>query len=328
MIIRKYIVDDVKDAMTRAKYELGPEAMILSKHKVKIGKWYNLFKKDKIEVIIGIEESKLQKNDILALEEILENNPIFKDADDELKDRLFGYCKLNQLDWKGFSKKNSIEFIDFLYKDSCFKGQRGLDKINIFVGPTGVGKTTNVAKLAAREKLFNKKNVGILTIDTYKIGGIEQIQSYAKILEIPFAVAENPKDIKEKMELFKGLDLVLIDTVGMSQNSLDDLEKINRYIKNIKLDKRIILCLNMSTEKEIMESMLKNYNILNYDGVLLTKFDELVNFKKFWETLDIIDKPVEYFSFGEKIPEDIDEASLLKVIEYIESNSLKEASLN
>lgn len=324
MIIRKYVVDNIKDAMEKAKYELGPDAMILSQHKIKVGKWYNLFKKDKIEVIIGIEETKLQKNDLLFLEEIVEKNPIFKDADKDIRDRLFGYCKLNQLDWKSFSKENSMEFIDFVYKDHCFLGQEGLGKVNIFVGPTGVGKTTNVAKIAAREKLLNKKSVGILTIDTYKIGGIEQIQSYANILDIPFAVVNSPRDIKEKMELFKRLDVILIDSLGVSQNNIEDIEKIKKYISNIRGEKRVILSLSISTEKSILKSMLDKYILLDYDGILLTKFDELVSFKKLWDVLDLIDKPVEYFSFGTKIPEDIEPASLVNVIEYVEKNTLKE----
>lgn len=328
MIVRKYIVDDIKEALTRAKYELGPEAVILTQRNIKVGRGFSLFKKSKIEVIIGIEESKIQKNDLLMLDEVMENNPIFLDASDEIKERLFGYCKLNQLDWKSFSREDLFDFIGFLFGAHCFENQTELKKMNVLIGPTGVGKTTNLAKLAAREKLLNKKEVGILTIDTYKIGGIEQIQSYANILDIPFAVVENFRDIKEKVDLFKRLDTVLVDTVGISQNNSEDLKKLNKYLSSIRVDKKIILSLSVSTEKEIMRSMLENYKPLDYDSILLTKFDELVNYKNFWDLLEIVDRPVDFFSTGEMVPEDIYPGNLTNVIDYIENNTLKKDVLN
>lgn len=329
MIIKKYRVDNIQEAMKKAKYELGPDAMILSQNKVSTGKWFNPFKKEKLEVILGIEEEKIEKDEDKELKEIIFKNPIYRDADREVRNMLKGYIKLNNLDRSSFSSSDSIEFINYIYKDNCFSKKEDLKKINILIGPTGVGKTTGIAKLAAREKLINKKKVGILTMDTYKIGGIEQIKAYAGILDLPFGVIESIRDIEEKIESFKNLDIIFIDTMGICQNNEDDLKKLKKYTSKIRGEKNILLALSVSTDTDINLSIIDKYELLEFEGLILTKFDELMDYQKFWSILENIKTPVNFISTGQEVPEDIKRMDLEKMISYIEDNiRIEERILN
>lgn len=328
MIIKKYIVDNIQEAINKAKYDLGPDAMILTQTKIKEGKWYHILRKEKLEVVLGIEDDRIERDENITLNNIILKNPIFRDADSEIRNKLSGYIKLNNLDDNNFSIKDSIEFINYIYKGHCLERKEKLKKINIFVGPTGVGKTTTIAKIAAKEKLINKKEIGILTMDTYKIGAIEQLKSYANILDIPFSVVENIRDIKYKIDSYKNLDMVFIDTAGICQNNVEELNRLKKYISSIKGEKKVYLTISISTDEEINSMIIDKYNIFECEGIIFTKFDELMNYKKFWSILKNIKIPVEYLSIGQEIPEDIKSIELENMISYIEDNIKKEIILN
>ena len=325
MIVKKYIVSDIKEAMIRAKYELGPDAMILNQRKTREKKWYNPFSKEEWEVLVALEESKVEANEIKNIEEdtkdrdietIISLNPIFKDLTEKQRDQLLGYCKLNQIEIGKLSSEDTVDFIRYIYKNNCYDKKVEEKKINMFVGPTGVGKTTNIAKIAAIEHINKKKKVGLMTIDTYRIGAVDQLKTYADILGIPFEVVEDPEDINEKIKKLEDCDIILIDTLGTSQKNKEKMEDIKEYIDIIEEDKNVFLTMSMSTNKEIMYSILDRYKIMNYTGIILTKFDEVVNYDNFWNVLKYGAKPIEFFSFGQNVPEDIKEASLTSIIEY------------
>ena len=251
---------------------------------------------------------------------MMARHPMYKDASKVIQGRLLGFCKLNELRAENFTNRDFYNFVDYIYENNCFKDKRGFKKINVFVGPTGVGKTTNVAKLAAREKLINNKSVGIMTIDTYKIGGIEQIKSYTDILQIPLEIAQTPSDIEEKLDRLKDQDLILIDTVGTNQNKKDELFVLKKFLDKIGGDSNVFLTLSSSTETEILKSMLQRYKGLGYNGVILTKLDELASYKKVWDLMEIVHCPIEYASIGESIPEDVIVANLENINNFIKES--------
>lgn len=326
MIIRKYIVNDLKEGVIRAKYELGEDAMIISHKEIKTGKWYEIFKPKKLEVTVAIDEIKEEKNKEKKKKEkftytaadIKNANPILKDSFKDRKEQALGFAKLNLKENPTFTQKELKNFIRYIYRDNCFDKKVKETKINVFIGPTGVGKTTTIAKIAAREHLINKKHVGLITMDTYRIGAVEQLKTYATILGLPFEVAMNPKEIKSKIDKFKECDLILLDTLGTSQKNEEKLSGIKKYLSEIDEDFTTLLTVSMSTNSEILESILKEYQELNYDGIVLTKFDEIVNYKNFWNILETNKYPVQFFCFGQDVPEDIKVASLDNLISYSE----------
>lgn len=326
MIIKRYIVNDLKEALVRAKYELGEDAVIITYKEIKQGKWFEFWKKPKLEVTLAIEDDKKDKKEEqkkeekeereISIEDILEENKIFSNIRDFRKEQLLGYLKLNLKKDAKFTDKEICDFIRNIYKENCFDLEVEDKKINVFVGPTGVGKTTTIAKIAAKEHLVNKKNVGLITMDTYRIGAVEQLKTYANILGLPFEVAMKPSEISEKIEKLSHCDLILIDTLGTSQKNDGKIDDIDKYIIDIKDDSNIFLALSMSTNKETMTSILDRYRKLNYNGVVLTKFDEILSYENFWNMLELNRFPVKYFCYGQDVPEDISDATLENLVKY------------
>ncbi len=354
MIVKTYVVDNMKEALIRAKYELGKDAVIVNQREIKVGKWYNPFKKTKLEVTVVKEEEepevsplKIEKTTKLERslteelfgdspeevsketsseefidvfeENIIENNPIFTNLEKEAMEKLIGYYNLNSIDSREKLEKDEIiNFLNHIYKDNCFDKKLPLARINKFVGPTGVGKTTTIAKIAAHEHIMNQKKVGLITMDTYRIGAVEQLKTYGNILGIQCEVVMEPAEMIEKIELLEDCDLILIDTLGTSQNNREKLEDIDKYFQDLDGEINTYLTISMSTDSDIMLSILEKYKKLNYQGVILTKLDELISLKNLWKFIENNSQPVEYFCCGQDVPDDIEEASLKNIISYAE----------
>ena len=329
MIIKKYIVNDMKEAITRAKYELGTEAIIISERKVKIGKWYNPFKMSKLEVTVALEESKNLESkpvqDIPTIEyiepeiESIITEAFYDKASNKIKNQLVNYCKLHSKTDHNLSRVEMKDFLNAALKDNCFQKKLGLSRINVMVGPTGVGKTTTIAKLAAIESLVNKKKVGLITMDTYRIGAVEQLKTYASILDIPFEVVNKPSEMIEKINQLHDCDIILIDTLGTSPKNYDKIEEISEYFVDIK-ESNTYLVISSATERETTLNILEKYKQLNYDALILTKLDEANMLTNFWCIIENNLKPVQFLCIGQDVPDDIKEATLDNLFDYYEVN--------
>ncbi|MFZ7120948.1 MAG: hypothetical protein ACOWWH_08375 [Eubacteriaceae bacterium] len=324
MIIKKYVVSDMREAIIRAKYELGREAVIISQRKVKDGKWFIPFKKNKLEVTVAIEEDiakenplKNNKNYISSKNENKNTSGIFTNLSDNSRQKLSNYCKLHKKNQDDLIQENLREFILENFKNNCFEKKIEFSKINAFIGPTGVGKTTTIAKIASNEYLVNKKKVGLITMDTYRIGAVEQLKTYANILGIPCETVERPQEMEKKIDKLSYCDIILIDTVGTSQKNTDKMDDIYKYLNAISEDMNKYLVLSISTEKETTLSILDKYKKLNYNAIILTKFDEVNTFHNFWNLLENNKMPVQFFCFGQDVPEDIKKASIDNVISFL-----------
>lgn len=340
MIIKKYIVNDMKEAITMAKYELGKEAVILTQREVKEGKWYSPFKKTKLEVTMAVEEKRdyskaelpldmekeenvevkgktPEKLDSLKLEEGegIEASKLFSKVNKSFEEKLRGYIKIKGIEGD-LSFEEVEEFMKIAFENNCIENKLPLGKINIFVGPTGSGKTTTIAKIAAKEYLENNKKVGLITLDTYKIGAVEQIKTYGEILGLPLEVVESPSDMLKAIEKMRDCDLILVDTLGTSQKNQEKLDDIRRYIDILEGPKNIYLVFSISIDEEVMFSILERYRQLNYKALVLTKFDEMANYKNIWNLVEKNLYPIQYFCLGQEVPEDIKEASLRNILEY------------
>jgi len=181
-------------------------------------------------------------------------------------------------------------------------------KIMMFVGPTGVGKTTTIAKLAARYayKLSQRHKVGIITLDTYRIGAVEQLMTYAKMMRLPIETVVDPSDFGDALNSLRHNDYILIDTVGSSQHDKEKIEKLKSFLKvDTFAEININLVLSAVTKYEDLVDIYKNFSILPIDTFVFTKLDETKTYGNIFSLLLDAKKPVSYFSIGQEVPDDL-----------------------
>ncbi|MEB1810106.1 MAG: flagellar biosynthesis protein FlhF [Bacillaceae bacterium] len=193
--------------------------------------------------------------------------------------------------------------------------------VNI-VGPTGVGKTTTIAKIAAHSVLKKHKKVALITTDTYRIAAVEQLKTYAKILNIPLEVAYSIDDFKKAKEQFAHYDLVLVDSAGRNfRNPLyvEELHKVIDFTDEVET----YLVLALTSKYRDMEDIYKQFSLIPIDKVIFTKMDET----SFYGTmLTFVEKNkvgVAYITHGQNVPDDIMEGSSKEIV-----NSILEVKTN
>ncbi len=190
--------------------------------------------------------------------------------------------------------------------------ENGKKKLIAFIGPTGVGKTTTVAKLAAAIAIDMKKDVALITLDNYRIGAVAELEIYARIIGVPMKTAFNYKELKRTIKEFKGVDIVLIDTVGISQKDESQLNELKAFFDKIQMDE-IHLLLSATTKDDDLDDILKNYKSLSFNRLIFTKLDETSAYGNMLNQLIKSKIPVSYFTNGQRVPEDINEATMEKL---------------
>ena len=185
--------------------------------------------------------------------------------------------------------------------------QKGKKRIMMFVGPTGVGKTTTLAKLAARYSYLKERRekVGIITLDTYRIGAVEQLFQFAKMMRLPIEDVIDIGDFARAIRSLSFCDTILIDTIGSSQYDKEKLAKMEEFLQNSNVDIDVNLVLSSNTKLEDLRDIYKSFEYLNIDTIIFTKFDETKSFGNIFSLVKEVSKPLSYFSIGQEVPDDI-----------------------
>jgi flagellar biosynthesis protein FlhF len=191
-------------------------------------------------------------------------------------------------------------------------------KVMMMVGPTGVGKTTTIAKLAARYayKMGVDYKVGIITLDSFRVGAVEQLRAYTNIMRIPLEVVKKDDDIVEAILRLKDCNYILIDTAGSSQNDVAKIEQINSYqekLNNIEIEKTLVLPANI--KQSDLFDIYDKYSILGINNLVFSKLDETTSFGNIISFAYKIKKSITYFSVGQNVPDDLIEADSKFLIE-------------
>ena len=173
-----------------------------------------------------------------------------------------------------------------------------------FVGPTGVGKTTCIAKLATISKILHQLNVGIISIDTFRLGAIDQLRIFSDIIDIDMLVAYEKKDMVNHLKAFKNKDIIFIDTAGRSQNNKEQLKQNLGFLKSIKIDYTYLTLSATSSSKNMLDNA-KKFEMFDYSSFIITKMDEGFAFGNILNLLYNSEKPVVYLTNGQVIPDDI-----------------------
>jgi len=176
-------------------------------------------------------------------------------------------------------------------------------KVVAFVGPTGVGKTTAIAKLAARLALENRKKVILLTTDTCRIGAVEQLKTYAGLLGLPFRPITQASELSQAIQDLSQRDYILIDTAGHGQRDLGAMHELMQYLQESP-DIERHLVLSATTKPLDMREVVDRFAICNPDRLLFTKLDETSTFGPIFNELVRTQKPLSYIADGQRVPED------------------------
>lgn len=189
-------------------------------------------------------------------------------------------------------------------------------KIMALIGPTGVGKTTTVAKLAAIEALQNGMEVGVLAIDDARVGSISQLEAYSRIIGVQMEVAANRQEVKESLRRLKTKNLILIDTPGISQKRMDRLRELKDLLDKIQ-GLEICFLSSAATKEMVFEDIFEKFGIMPIKRLIFTKLDESIEYGAVLNQLIRTKVPASYFTNGQEIPENIESATLERLVDLI-----------
>jgi flagellar biosynthesis protein FlhF len=185
-----------------------------------------------------------------------------------------------------------------------------------FVGPTGVGKTTTIAKLAADQALKHRKAIGLITSDTYRIAAIEQLRTYASILNVPLEVVFSPLDLKKALEKMEDRDMILMDTAGRNYRNEMAVSELHSLLRTEE-KKDTFLVLSLSMKYNDMKSVTDNFHKFGLEKVLFTKADETATFGSVVNLLYDFPLSLSYITDGQNVPDDINLADARSIADEL-----------
>ncbi len=375
MNVKRYIADDVSEAMKLVKEELGVDAVILHTRKIKKAGLFGFLKKPSVEVVAAVEEKYVEekkeeekveeqaerkeeqievkeeknedidnlKKEVSEIKKMLESlskentKIVEKEEENSYEDSILNYLK--NLDLSDVVVQNVLnvakrqvkitEENDAIVKSTireALKNYLGepytIDPISdgqrvfLFVGPTGVGKTTTIAKLAAKLSLVDNKKVAFITADTYRIAAVDQLKTYSEILGIPLTVIYESSDVKEAIYKYSDKDIILIDTAGRSHKDKEIVTDTQELINNIE-NPNIFLVISMVTRYEDIKNILSAYDFIDNYNLIFTKLDEASSFSNIVNAKVYSKRALSYLTTGQSVPDDIEIAEKDKIIDYI-----------
>ena len=192
-------------------------------------------------------------------------------------------------------------------------------KAVFFIGPTGVGKTTTIARIASKFSVEGKKKVALLTTDTYRIAAAEQLRTYADILEVPFRVIYTVEEIDNSLRDFKDYDYIFVDTAGHSHKNEIQKANMNEFIHSVdgKVEKEAYLVLSATTKYRDLLSIADSYSEMTEYKLIFTKLDETVTLGNLLNLKLYTGAPLSYVTCGQNVPDDIEQFNPQKTVKLL-----------
>ena len=191
---------------------------------------------------------------------------------------------------------------------TVYEPKDGKARTVMLIGPTGVGKTTTIAKLSSNYILHNNYNVGLITADTYRIAAVEQLKTYADILGIEVGIVYEPEELLDKLNLMLGIhDIIIVDTAGRSHKNKENFDELRRMIfavKDINIEKYLVL--SMTTKLEDMLDIIDRFSEMCEFKIIFTKLDETLTYGSLLNICYKTGKKVDYLTTGQNVPDDIE----------------------
>ncbi len=263
--------------------------------------------KDK-EVFKEIEKSE-QQSKTLSCVRLIYNQLLANEVDEKYANQVISEIEPT------LKKDASIDVIlaSFYQKIILKLGQpkeiqvkEGETKFVFFIGPTGVGKTTTIAKIASSFKVGKKGKVALITSDTYRIAAVEQLRTYANILDIPLRVIYSEAEMADAKEDYKDYDLVFVDTAGRSHKCREQRDDIEQLINSIpKENREVYLVLSATTKYRDLVRITEAYSDITGYRIIFTKLDETTSIGNIYNVKMLTNAELSYATFGQNVPDDI-----------------------
>jgi flagellar biosynthesis protein FlhF len=195
-------------------------------------------------------------------------------------------------------------------------------KVVFFVGPTGVGKTTTIAKLASEYKINQNKKVALITADVYRIAAVEQLNTYASILDVPVNVIYSPSEIVDNVKDLSAYDVIMVDTAGRSHKNVEQRNELFEIVNNVKnaeldIDIDVFLVLSVTTKYRDLMNIANAYKELEGYKLLFTKLDETGTIGNIMNMRCYTGAPLSYITSGQNVPDDIELADVQKLAKML-----------
>lgn len=264
------------------------------------------------------DESKEQEKFIKLIYNTLLDNEVDSRIADEILDEIDKIKKPNiPLDYLLASIYQKM-ILKFGKTDGITPSDAG-PKVVIFLGPTGVGKTTTIAKVASNYCMEEKKRVALLTADTYRIAAAEQLRTYANILEVPFRVIYTGEEIKEAINDFREYDYIFVDTAGHSHQNDEQLQAMKELIDAVDsmTEKDVFLVLSATTKYRDLLSIAESYKQITKFQLIFTKLDETSGVGNLLNIKMKTDSPIAYITCGQNVPDDIEQFNAQKTVKQL-----------
>jgi flagellar biosynthesis protein FlhF len=184
----------------------------------------------------------------------------------------------------------------------------GRRRVVALVGPTGVGKTTTIAKLAANFRLREGTKMGLVTVDTYRIAAVEQLRTYAEIIDLPMKVVTSPREMRRALDELTGMDLVLVDTAGRSPRDELKIQELKGLLAEANVDE-VFLVMSLVASVSGLQAIAEKFKSVNTTSMILTKLDEAPAMGSLLSVARKIPLPVSYLTTGQDVPDDIEAAN-------------------
>ncbi|QGP92857.1 Flagellar biosynthesis protein FlhF [Neomoorella glycerini] len=180
-------------------------------------------------------------------------------------------------------------------------------RVQAFIGPTGVGKTTTLAKIAARYSLYQEQKVGLITLDTYRIGAVDQLKTYAEIMGLPLEVAMTPRELRASLERLEHCDVVLVDTAGRAPENKAMLAETRGFLE-VMPEREVYLVLSCTTRRQDLLRAVENFRSLKYNRLIFTKLDETCCPGVMLTVAAAAGVPLAYITTGQDVPDALEAA--------------------
>ena len=258
------------------------------------------------------EEVKAEKvsNETMTFVKLLYNTMIENEVSDKYANELIDEIERNgnpdmQMDFvlSNVYQKMILKF----GKAKLIQASEKTPKLIYYIGPTGVGKTTTIAKIASKFCVEEKKKIALLTADTYRIAAAEQLRTYANILEVPFRVIYTPEEIVQSVDEFKNMDYILVDTSGHSHQNQEQKEAILEFLQATgdDIEKEVFLVVSATTKYKDLTRIADSYKSVKDYKIIFTKLDETTALGNLYNLHLYTGAALSYVTCGQNVPDDI-----------------------
>lgn len=269
-------------------------------------------------------DGELTDEIIRVMHDLVANGIEKKIARQIIREATFDLSNLDKHDEQLILDKVAYRMVEAIQTKDLLEGVgakagKSSSTVVALVGPTGVGKTTTIAKIASLGILEKGLRVGLINLDSYKVAAADQLATYAKIMNVPFRSVNNREELQQAIYDFASLDLVLIDTTGRSQKDQESLLQLRHMLATIDGCQSVLL-ISATTKDADLNEVVSRFKIFSPVGLVFSKLDETSVYGCLLNAQKKCHLPLLYFTVGQRVPEDIEKASAERVVDLILDN--------